>query len=171
MGRFFLPLVLFIGVIFLFFPIVIEIYTYADLNRKKFTFSFYLYKVFKVYGGYLSAYPGGFAIHTASDKVKLLPFKDMNNERKRRVKFYRAIKLKKFYLTSETGAEYMLQISSLNVFLKAVYYHFGGEKEKVETWLSDGDVLRISTLLNVSFNLFTLLILFIKTIKERYING
>lgn len=164
MGRFFLPFA--IGFLVLFFPFSIEIYSYADLNRKKLTFSFYLYKIFKIYGGYVSAYPGGLAVHTGSRKVKLLPFQDFDRERKKRTKFYRAIKLNRLFVTSETGAEYMLPISCANIFLKAVYYQFGGRGEKIETWISDGDKLRISTLLSVSFNVFTLLKLWIKRIKE-----
>ncbi len=151
----------------LFFPISLNVYSHADLNRKKFTFAVYLYGILKLYGGYVSAYHGGLAIHTGERKVKLLPYSNMDSERKKQIKFYRAIRLKEFSVTSETGAEYILPVGLVHTFFKAVYFRFGGEKEKSEIWLSDGDILRVSTKLRAAFNGYTVLKMLVKTLKEK----
>ena len=168
MGRFLLPFLVLTGILIaLFFPVSLDVYSHADLNRKKFTFAVYLYGIWKLYGGYLSAYHGGLAIHTGERKVKLLPYSNMDSERKKQIKFYRAMRLNEFSVTSETGAEYMLPVGMVHTVFKATYFRLGGEKEKGEIWLTDGDILRVSTKLRAVFNGYTVLKMLVKTVKEK----
>lgn len=155
-------------VLLLFLPIIIEIDAHYDMNRKKFAFAVYLYKKLKIVGGYVGIYPGGIALHISDKTAKLIPYSQLNSERKR-FSFMRTFRLVAFTLTTETGAEYLLPIATAHTFLRAYFFIRGGDKEKIENnlWLTDGDVLRISLNSVIYFNLFILLCNLIKFIKEK----
>lgn len=170
MGRLFLRIVLIILSIglALFAPIVVETDIHYDMNRKKFGFAVFLYKIIKVVGGYVTTYPGGFALHLSSKKAVLLPYSRLNSERKR-FSFIKTFRLVSFRLTTETGAEYLLPISTAHTFLRAYFFATGGDKDKIENnlWLTDGDVLRVSFNSVLYFNLYILLRNFVIFLKEK----
>lgn len=167
MGRFFLPLsVVFAAAGLLFVPIVTELSVHADVNRKKFAFSIYAYRAIKLIGGYVTAYPGGVALHVSPRKAILLPYSKMESERKR-FSFVRSFRLISVSVTTETGAEYLIPAAIAHTALKTLFYSLGGEKEKTELWLTDGDTLKTSANLAVWFNLFMLLTVFLKFLKEK----
>ena len=105
MGRlFFYFLITALGVIgLLFFPIVVEADVHYDMNRRKFGFALYAYKAWKLVGGYVTTYRGGFALHVSPEKAILKPYSGMNEDRKR-FSFVRAFRVISFVLTTETGA-------------------------------------------------------------------
>ncbi len=169
MGRLFfyaLPIVAILAL--LFFPIYVETDAYYDMNRRKFAFAVYAYKILPVIGGYVATYRGGLAIHVSKKKAILLPYAKMNSERKR-FSFVKTFKLKSFRLTTESGAEYIPLTAVAHSLLRTYFFIKGGEKEGIENnlWLTDGDVLRISLNCIVYFNLFILLKNFIKFCKEK----
>ena len=170
MGRLFLRIVLIIlslGLA-LFAPIVVETDMHYDMNRKKFGFAVFLYKIVKIVGGYVTTYTGGFALHLSKKKAVLLPYARLNSERKR-FSFIKTFRLVSFRLTTETGAEYLLPVSTAHTFLRAYFFATGGEKEKIENnlWLTDGDVLRVSLNSVLYFNIYILLRNFIVFLKEK----
>lgn len=69
--------------VLLFFPIFLEADVHYDMNRKKFGFALYAYKVIKLIGGYVTTYPGGIALHISPKKAILKPYSGMDSERKR----------------------------------------------------------------------------------------
>lgn len=60
--------------VLLFFPIFLEADVHYDMNRKKFGFALYAYKVIKLIGGYVTTYPGGIALHISPKKAILKPY-------------------------------------------------------------------------------------------------
>ena len=170
MGKLFLFSALAIAIVLflLFLPFVIELDVHYDMNRKKFGFAVYLYKKIKIIGGYIGTYKGGIALHISNKKVILIPYSKVNSERKR-FSFVRTFRLVSFCLTTETGAEYLLLTSIIQTILRAYFFVIGGNRENIENniWLTDGDVLRVSLNCVIYFNLFILLVNFIKFIKEK----
>lgn len=167
MGRFFLPLSIALGGAgLLFVPIVTELSVHADVNRKKFAFSIYAYRAIKLIGGYVTRYPGGVALHASAKKAILLPYSKMDSERKR-FSFVRSFRLISLSVTTETGAEYLISVALAHMALKTLFYSLGGEKEKSALWLTDGDTLKTSAEVAVWFNLFMLLTVFLKFLKEK----
>ena len=169
MGRlfFFLIVVLVVAAI-LFFPIYLETDAHYDMNRKKFAFAVYLYKFIPIIGGYAATYPGGLALHVSRKKAILVPYKQLDSERKK-FSFFKTFRLKSFNLTTESGAEYLLIASIAHAFLRTAFFIQGGKKEYIENnlWLTDGDVLRVSLNCLLYFNLYILLKSFIKFCKEK----
>ena len=169
MGKpFLISAFLLLGVSLLFLPIVIELDAHYDMNRKKFAFASYLYKKIKILGGYVGVYTGGLALHLSKRKAKLIPYTQLNSERKR-FSFLRTFRLIALTLTTETGAEYLLSISTIHTLLRGYFFAIGGNKDKIENnlWLTDGDVLRVSLNCVIYFNLWILLKNLFKFIKEK----
>ena len=154
--------------ILLFFPIYVKTDTHYDMNGRKLAFSLSLYKLFRFLGGYIATYPGGFAIHLSQEKAVLLPYRDLNSESKRFL-LVRAFRLRGLNITVETGAEYLMAVSLCQILFRIFFFAQGGRREKIENnlWLTDGDVLRISTNFTVRFNLFIILYSLWLKIKEK----
>lgn len=170
MGRFFIVAGILLGIVFLLFcPIFLEIDLYYDVREKKFGFGLYGYKIVKLLGGYALTYPGGIALHVSDKKAILIPYSELDNERKR-FSFMRTFRLKSFVLTTETGAEYLLPVSVAHALLRVLFFAIGGKKEKIENnlWLTDGDVFRVALNCVLFFNLFILLRAFLKFLKEKF---
>ncbi len=172
MGRLFLYVLLALAIIafLLFVPVVVEGDLHYDMNRRKFGFAVFLYKAIKLVGGYAATYKGGIALHVSPKKAILIPYSEVEKERKR-FSFVKTFRLIAFTLTTETGAEYLLPVSIVHASLRTLFFIIGGEKEKVENnlWLTDGDVLRVSLNCVTYFNLFMLICAFIKFLKEKLI--
>lgn len=170
MGRLLFYIVLGIGIVLflLFFPIIFRADQHFDLNKKKMGFAVFLYGKLKLIGGYAKTYEGGLALHISPKKAIVIPYAQMNNERKR-FSIMKTFHLRSFILTVETGAEYLFLTSLIHVFLRTYFFARGGEKENIENnlWLTDGDILRVSLTFTVRFNLFILICDFIQFIKEK----
>ena len=167
-GLFFMLLAVFIVLIVLFLPIYFELDGHYDMNRKKLGFGIYLYHKIKLLGGYIATYKGGLALHIGPKKAILIPYTQLDTERKK-FSFMKTFHLNKLILTIETGAEYLFFTAIAHAVLRGYFFIKGGEKENIENnlWLTDGDVLRISLNCVVRFNLFILIINFIKFLKEK----
>ena len=152
----------------LFFPITIETDIHFDMNRKKLAFAVFFYRVLKLIGGYADTYKGGVALHVSPKKAILVPYSQMDSERKK-FSFIKTFRLISFRLTTETGAEYLFPVSVAQTFLRAYFFATGGKRDKIENnlWLTDGDVLRISLNCVLFFNLFILICNFFKFLKEK----
>ncbi len=169
MGKFFFYLLIaFATFLLLFFPVYIETDAHYDMNRRKFSFAVYAYKLIRIFGGYAATYPGGIALHITKKKAILIPYSEMDSERKK-FSFIKTFRLKSFVLTTETGAEYLPLTAVAHATLRTVFFIRGGDKRGVENnlWLTDGDILRISLNCLIRFNLFILLKTFIKFCKEK----
>ena len=152
----------------IFLPIPLKANAHYDMNRRKFAFSIYLFGFIRIFGGYVATYKGGLALHISKKKAILLPYSQINNERKR-FSFIRTFRLKSIILTTETGAEYLLPMALANSFVRTYFFLKGGKKEKIEQnlWLTDGDVLRISSQIVVHFTIFMLLRQLYKYLKGK----
>ncbi len=154
--------------ILLFFPIYLKADGHYDMNGRKLAFSISIYRFFRVLGGYIATYQGGLAVHVSPKKAILIPYKDLDNERKR-FSIMRTFRLLKLQITTETGAEYLLPCAATQAGFRLIFFILGGKKEKIENnlWLTDGDVLRVTMNISVRFNLFILLRKIVTTIKEK----
>ena len=103
----------------LFFPIYLETDAHYDLNRKKLGFCVYAYKKIPVFGGYVSTYQGGVAFHLSQKRAILLPYNQMESERKK-FSLLKTFRLKNFNLTTETGAEYLFITATLYVLVLVI---------------------------------------------------
>ena len=170
-GLFFTFLTCFIVILLVFLPIYVEIDGHYDMNRRKLGFAIYLYKAFKVLGGYIATYPGGLALHVSPRKAILIPYSKLDSERKR-FSFMRTFHLNKLSLTTETGAEYLFLVSLAHTVLRGYFFAKGGERKGIENnlWLTDGDVLRVSLTCVVRFNIFIVLCNVIRFLKEKIRN-
>ncbi len=169
MGKlFFCFLAVFIIILLLFFPIYIETDAHYDMNRRKFSFAVFAYKFIPLVGGYAATYPGGIALHITRKKAILIPYAQMESERKK-FSFVKTFQLKSFILTTETGAEYLPLTAIGHVVLRTIFFIKGGNKKGIENnlWLTNGDVLRISLNCLIRLNLFILLKSFLKFCKEK----
>ena len=156
------------NVIQLFLPVFLRVAVHYDMNRRKFCFALYLFGFLRIFGGYIATYKGGLAMHVSEKKAFLLPYSQMESERKK-YSFVKTFHLSSFTLTTETGAEYLLPVSLAHIVLRIYFFAQGGKKEKVENnlWLTDGDILRISINVTVWFTIFMLLKEFVKFLKEK----
>lgn len=152
----------------LFFPIFLRTVAHYDMNRKKFCFSVYLFSFIKILGGYVATYNGGLAVHLSLKKAYLLPYREINQERKR-FSFMCTFYWKKASLTTESGAEYLILNMLLHTALRIFFFMKGGKAQQINNnlWLIDGDVFRLSASITVWFNLFLLLKNFLIFIKEK----
>ncbi len=170
MGRLILYITLgmIIAAFLLFFPIILSTDAHYDMNRRKFGFAVFLYKIFKLVGGYVATYQGGLALHVSPKKAILIPYSQMDSERKR-FSFVRSFRLIAITLTTETGAEYLLPVSLSHTVLRAIFLLLGGSNEKFDNhlWLTDGDVLRVSFHIAAYFNVYMLLCALFTFLKEK----
>ena len=97
-------------------------------------------------------------MHVSPQKAILIAYGDLDSERKR-LAILKSVKLERFHITVETGAEYLLATSVCQMILRIIFFILGGERDKIENnvWLTNGDVLRISSNFTIRFNLFTIL--------------
>lgn len=167
-GSFFFLGAIIIGIFLLFVPISLKMIAHYDMNRKKFCFAVYLFSFLKILGGYVATYKGGFAVHISEKKALLLPYTQVNTERKR-FSFMHTFRLHAFNITTETGPEYLLPLAWAHVILRTYFFTKGGKKSNIENnlWLLDGDVLRISASLILQFTMFIILKNIFLFIKEK----
>ena len=157
MGGLFFLLVC-ISLFLLFMPVFLETNIYYDVMRRKFAFSIYGYKFIKLSGGYVATYDGGSAIHRSEKKATLIPYSQLNSERKR-FSFIKTFRLKSFSLTTETGADYLFPTILAHSIVRLLFFIKGGNrKEVVNTiWLKNGEYLTISLHCRLFFNLYIVL--------------
>lgn len=155
-------------ILLLFFPIYVELNAHYDMNRRKFAFGVYAYKIFKLLGGYLATYTGGLALHLTRKKAVLVPYSQMDSERKR-FSFIKTFRLKKIITTVETGAEYLFSVAVIDKLSQIWLFTRGVDKNKVRNniLLRNGDVLQVSLHALVYFNLFIVLKNFFIFLKEK----
>ena len=169
MGSFFVWFLVIGGsLLLLFFPFYLDLNAYYDLTTNKFAFSVLLFKRIKLIGGYATTYSGGIAFHISPKKALLIDYSEMDGKRKK-FSFMRAFKLKELILTAETGAEYLLELSTARLVgrLVAAIKNMPRDKIKSSVWLTNGDVLKISLRITVLFSVFILLKAILKFLKEK----
>ena len=138
------------------------------MNRRKLGFCIYGYNWIKIIGGYIATYKGGLALHITDKKAILLPYEELNDERKK-FSFMRSFRLKTFSLMTETGAEYLFPITIAHTLFRIYFFTISNHTIKIKNglWLKNGDELRISFHCALFFNLFMLLRNFFKFLKEK----
>lgn len=157
-----------IGLFLLFMPIFLETNIYYDVMRRKFAFSVYGYKFIKLSGGYIATYEGGIAVHRSEKKATLIPYSQLNSERKR-FSFVKTFRLKSFSLMTETGAEYLFPTIVAHTIVRLLFFIKGGNRKGVVNtiWLKDGEHLKISLNCTLFFNLYILLRNLLIFLKEK----
>ena len=156
---FFISLLISLSILaLLFFPIYVKMDGHYDMNGRKLAFSIALYRFIRILGGYIATYKGGLAMHISPQKAILLPYKDLERERKH-FSIMRSFRLKEINITTETGPEYLLWSAAMQTAFRGAFLLLGGNKEKMENnlWLTDGDILRLTMNFTIRLNVFILL--------------
>ena len=77
-------LALIFGVLlFLLFPVFLNVNIFVDVHARKMYFSFYVLRLIKIYGGYATLYDEGIAFHLTKNKAVLLPYREIINTRQK----------------------------------------------------------------------------------------
>ena len=170
MGRLFfiVCIIILLALFLLYFPIYLQTDAHYDMNGRKLAFCVRAYRFIKLLGGYIATYKGGLAAHISDKKAVLIPYSDLDNERKR-FSVIKTFSLRKLEITTETGVEYLLKVAFAQVIFRILFFILQGKKENLDNnvWLREGDVLRISIHVVLRINLYLLLQNFIKNIKEK----
>ena len=155
--------------ILLFFPIYLEVNLHFDMNRRKLTFSIYGYKLIKIIGGYIATYTGGLAAHISKTKAVIIPYVDLNKERKR-FSFFKFLQLKRLHLAIETSAEYLLPVILAHM-ISRTYFTCKNKTNNIKNslMLQRNDSLKISIHSIFFCNLFLAICYSIQFIKEKII--
>lgn len=154
--------------IVLFFPIYLDFHLYFDMNRRKLTFALYGYKFIKIIGGYIATYTGGLAAHITEKKAIIIPYANLNNERKR-FSFFQFLRLKNLTLSIETGAEYLLPAIFAHIITR-IYVFLKSKNKDILTnnlLLQSEDSLKISIHSKLFFNLFIAILYSLQFIQEK----
>ena len=157
------------SIFFLLLPLVFTLDIYVDVKAKKFAFCLKFFDFIKVLGGYVTLYAQGFAVHISKKKAILVPFNDMENERKK-FSFTECFVITEFSLSFLTGIEYFIPTAYLNRAFN-VYFRMKNkqtsQKYKSILYVTDEERLTISSSVRFYFNLWLLIQEIFKTIKEK----
>lgn len=162
MSRFFLLAICLLSALALaFFPIFQTLDVHADAREGKLAFSLRLFGIVKLLGGYFGIYKDGVALHVSGKKVFLLPYKEMDEKRKK-FSFIKCFRLFSLRVAIESGAEYALYTAFTQRFysiLKTIVPQKSSFKKRfmLSLWLTDGDTLRVCAKITAYFNILTIL--------------
>ena len=159
MGGLFLFTKLFsILMIVLFFPILISSSIHLDFNRKKYAFCLKLYEKIRIFGGYATLYSEGIALHVSNKKAILLPYKDLDANRKK-FSFIKTFELISINTIIESPAERLFSITSFRSVFNILKYFIPKLKNcSVSIWISEKENLKINSQCTLFFNNFILLV-------------
>ena len=169
-GSFFFIGIFFAVVVFLFFPIYVKGDAHYDLMRKKCAIDVTLFKKIKIFGGYITTYKGGLAIHKNKRTAILLPFEELDNERKR-FSFIKTFKFVSFHSIIECSAEYFFLFNFLqrtSTILKKFNQKL--ENTSMQLWLTQEKSLKITFNCVLWFNVFILLLDIIEYLRGKLKN-
>lgn len=109
--------------VLLFFPIYLAGIFYFDFLNEKFVFSLSFYKLFQIYGGYVTIHSQGIIIHRNKTRADLLPYKDLKKKSKK-FSFVKTFEFISAKINVETSAEYVFGLECARrvyEFLKVSY--------------------------------------------------
>ncbi len=118
MGEFFVYSTFF-GVLLFLFPVFVSLDGYADVTENKFFFSVGLYRLFKVFGGYLRFSREGIIIHLTKKKAVILPYDKMTDTRKK-FEITKGFQLYRMHQIIETGNVNYPAVVLLGALLQSV---------------------------------------------------
>ena len=94
----------FLGTLFFLFPVFVYVDAYVDAAENKCWFALSLFKVFKIFGGYLQIKKEGLVFHITKKKAVIVPYKQMAPMRKK-FEVTKGFQLYRFHQIVETGGE------------------------------------------------------------------
>lgn len=122
----YLPYIIVSIVVFVLFPVFIRVNIYIDILEKKVYYAFYMFRFFKIYGGYMTIYQEGVAFHLSDTKAVLLPYSEMVDTRKK-FEIAKGFLLLHYSQVSEIGLkENLAYASMISIFLQIVSGIFAG---------------------------------------------
>lgn len=167
MSNFFWPIFWVLVIVsLLFVPFYIETDVYYDLKSSKLTFYLCLFNFIKLFGGYITTYKEGIALHVKKGKAILLPYKSLNDTRKK-YSFTSSFHLVSVATTIESGVEHLGYILPIKRLTESVFVLRNSQKGVFRLWVKNGDTLKISAKIVVYFTILILIKQFILFIKEK----
>lgn len=171
MGKFFLYALIIFAVFFvLFVPILLHTDFYYQIRSKKVGFCVTLYGKIKLFGGYISTYQGGIAVHFSQKRALLTGYREMDEQRKK-YPLRDFFDVKKVSLNIRTGADYLFPLYALKIVTSIVLHVRPDYREHITSRLSleNGDELKLSARVVLKSSLFRQCKGFIKYIVRRKI--
>lgn len=167
--------VLFVTAILLL-PILLRINVFADMRRGKVYFALYLFRVFKIYGGYVTFYNRGIAFHLSKKKALLLPYSNIMNARSK-FAVGKGFILLSVSQISDIGVK---DNAAVCVFLAAAIHSVlavvGGQLRKIKgcrniqssIMIQEGETcFKVSVTATLAFNLVILLVSSVKLLLQK----
>ncbi len=112
----------FFGALLFFFPVFVYVDAFADVRENKCWFALSLFKLWKVFGGYLQVKKEGIVFHLTKKKAVILPYQEMAPMRKK-FEVTKGFQLYRFHQIVETGGEG----EPYGVFIGALFMALGGQ--------------------------------------------
>ncbi len=162
--------ILIIVLILLFVPVFLNFDWYYDVFTGKCVILFSLMNIFKLFGGYVTSYEKGFALHKNDKIAILLPYAEMDNERKR-FTFVKTFKFKSLSADIQCSANTFYLFDFIRKTLEVLKYSNDKlENTHLSLKLFSEDTLKITGRCIFRLNLFILLINFIEYLWRKMKN-
>ena len=153
---------IFVGsILILFIPLSMNFDYYYDVIKAKIVVRLTIIKIIKIFGGYVTFYDKGFALHKNEKTAVLLPFNEMDNERKR-FSFIKTFKFKKIQTNIQCGVDYFFTFDFIRKVIE-ILKNFNQElvESNVSLEIIENHSLKIAGRCVFCFNLYILLTDFI----------
>lgn len=167
-GLFFYVLIILLTILFL--PIFLNFDWYYDVFTGKIVILFSLMNIFKILGGYVTSYDKGFALHKSDKTAVLLPYTEIDNERKR-FSFIKTFKFQSISVDVQCSANTFYLFNFIQKGLEVL--KFSNDKLNnmhLTLKLFNKDTLKITGRCVFRLNLFILLIDFIEYLWRKMKN-
>ena len=168
----------FVGFLSFLFPIFLNLNAFVDGKEKKGCFGIYLFRFFKIYGGYATLYKEGIAFHLTKKKAVLLPYKELGNTRKK-FEITDGFQVYSYHQIVEIGNREnvggaVLAAAFIESLAGALFARFFAEKKylslKSGVMLTpESDTLKVSVSMTAIFNLLVLSMASTKILLEKVI--
>jgi hypothetical protein len=164
-GLFFYILIVIVALLFL--PVYLTVNWYYDALKGKCVFSLSLMNCIKIFGGYITSYEKGFAVHKNKKTAVLLPYSEMDDERKR-FSFLKTFRFHRLTTDVKCSPEYFFIFDLIRRTINVVS-HCNEKLSKINIQISliHKETISISGKCILDFDLFILSTEFIKFLLRK----
>jgi hypothetical protein len=151
----------------LFTPIFLTIDWYYDALKGKFVFSLNLMNCIKIFGGYITSYEKGFAVHKNKKTAILLPYTEIKDKRKR-FSYLKTFRLHRFTTNIKCSPESFFIFDVIRRTINIIrIYNKSLSKINLQINLISNEKMNLSGKCSLNFDLFILSVEFIKFILRK----
>ena len=173
--------ILAVSVFLLFCPILFNINFFFNKSDNKLYMGIYLFNFIKIYGGYLQIFKKGIWLYLSDKKHFLLSYSDALKKNQSNMSILKGFDLIKIHAVIELGIKdevpkAMMYVSGIHNLVSAVFSIIRTKNSAMslkctEILEENEDVLKITASIKYVFNIFLLLLAFIKIILNEVIKN